>query len=39
MACAPSGPIRCLMVVISPGGQSKVCDPAATSVGDTRSCT
>lgn len=39
MACAPSGPIRCLMVVISPGGQSKVCDPAATSIGDTRSCT
>jgi type IV fimbrial biogenesis protein FimT len=39
MACAPTGPIRCLMVVIAPGGQSKVCDPAATTVGDTRSCT
>jgi type IV fimbrial biogenesis protein FimT len=39
LACAPTGPIRCLMVVIAPGGQSKVCDPAATTVGDTRSCT
>ncbi|MCA3040748.1 MAG: prepilin-type N-terminal cleavage/methylation domain-containing protein [Rhodocyclaceae bacterium] len=39
LACAPTGPIRCLMVVIAPGGQSKVCDPAATTVGDNRSCT
>ena len=37
--CAPAGPIRCLLVVVSPGGQSKVCDPAATTAGDTRSCT
>lgn len=33
------GKVRCLNVIIFPGGRSKVCDPAATAaVGDTRSC-
>ena len=38
--CAQAGgKVRCLNVVVFPGGRSKVCDPAATAaVGDTRSC-
>lgn len=40
LASGAGGPIRCLRVVVFPGGRSKVCDPAATTaVGDTRSCT
>ena len=39
-ACAPAGPIRCLNVVVSVGGQVRMCDPAAPAgVGDSRSCT
>jgi type IV fimbrial biogenesis protein FimT len=26
-ACAPGGPMRCLRVVVSPGGQVRMCDP------------
>lgn len=29
-ACAPSGPMRCLRVVTSIGGQVRMCDPALT---------
>ena len=29
-ACAPSGPMRCMRVVISTGGQIRMCDPALT---------
>ena len=36
-ACVPTGPVRCWAVVVAPGGQVRLCDPAA-SVGDTRSC-
>lgn len=38
--CAQAGgKVRCLNVIVFPGGRSKVCDPAATAaVGDTRSC-
>lgn len=36
------GPIRCLNVTVSTGGQSRICDPAvsasATAAGDTRGC-
>ena len=32
------GPVRCWNIVVAPGGQVRLCDPAA-SVGDTRSCT
>jgi type IV fimbrial biogenesis protein FimT len=36
-ACAPTGSVRCLRVVISVSGQIRTCDPAAAS-GDTRAC-
>lgn len=29
-ACAPSGPMRCLRIVTSTGGQVRMCDPAVT---------
>lgn len=35
--CAPSGPMRCLNINISPGGQIRVCDPLAPAK-DTRAC-
>lgn len=35
--CAPNGPIRCVNVQVSPGGQARVCDPAAGD-GDNRRC-
>lgn len=38
-ACASlGGPIRCLRVRVELGGRAKMCDPAATSTGDTRGC-
>jgi len=37
-ACAPTGPMRCLNVVVSLGGQARMCDPAVTATGDTRAC-
>lgn len=37
-ACAPAGPMRCLSVVVSVGGQARMCDPAVTTAGDTRKC-
>jgi type IV fimbrial biogenesis protein FimT len=38
-ACAPGGPIRCLNIAVTTGGQVKVCDPAvAPGTGDTRAC-
>jgi type IV fimbrial biogenesis protein FimT len=36
--CAPSGAVRCLRVVIAPGGQARLCDPAVTTASDTRRC-
>jgi type IV fimbrial biogenesis protein FimT len=37
--CAASGgPMRCLSIVVSVGGQSRLCDPAVTAAGDTRKC-
>lgn len=35
--CAPAGPVRCWTVVVRPGGQVHLCDPAAV-VGDSRAC-
>ena len=35
--CAPVGPVRCWTVVVRPGGQVHLCDPAA-AVGDSRAC-
>lgn len=37
-SCAPAGPMRCLNVLVSVGGQIRLCDPAATAAGDTRGC-
>ncbi|HZQ75404.1 MAG TPA: GspH/FimT family pseudopilin [Burkholderiales bacterium] len=38
-ACAASsGPMRCLNVVVSIGGQIKMCDPAISAASDTRKC-
>ena len=38
-ACvAASGPMRCLNVVIQPGGQIRMCDPSIATAGDTRKC-
>lgn len=37
-ACAPDGPMRCLDVVISAGGQARLCDPAVSDATDTRKC-
>lgn len=36
-ACAPAGPMRCLDIVVTRGGQSKLCDPTVTAP-DTRAC-
>ena len=35
---AASGPMRCLSIVVSIGGQARLCDPAVTTTGDTRIC-
>ena len=35
---SPAGPIRCLNVRVSPGGQAKLCDPAIADASDTRAC-
>lgn len=35
---ASGGPIRCLNVVVSPGGQVRICDPNVTAAKDTRAC-
>jgi type IV fimbrial biogenesis protein FimT len=38
-ACvAASGPMRCLTIVVSPGGQARMCDPAVTDTSDSRKC-
>ncbi len=43
-ACQPpfgtagGGPMRCLSILVSPGGQVRMCDPAVTDVNDSRSC-
>lgn len=38
-ACAPGGPVRCWNVVVSPGGQIRLCSPDSTlAPGDSRSC-
>lgn len=38
-ACvANGGPMRCLAILLSAGGQIKMCDPAVLTAGDTRKC-
>jgi len=36
--CQPTGDIRCMNVRVSVGGNSRLCDPAATAASDSRSC-
>jgi type IV fimbrial biogenesis protein FimT len=36
--CAPAGPMRCWRIVVGPGGQIRMCDPAVAAAGDTRKC-
>ena len=36
-ACAPAGPMRCWRIVVSAGGQVRLCDPLA-GAGDSRAC-
>ena len=36
--CAPDGDMRCLRIIVSSGGQFKMCDPKVTDVADTRRC-
>lgn len=36
--CAPTGSIRCLRVIVSTGGQARLCDPAITAASDPRKC-
>ncbi len=38
LACAPTGPIRCMNVRLSAGGQARLCDPLVTAASDTRAC-
>ena len=35
--CVPAGPVRCWNVIVAPGGQVRLCDPAA-AIGDSRAC-
>ena len=38
-ACvAASGPMRCLRIIVTPGGQARMCDPAVTDTNDSRKC-
>ncbi len=38
-ACATaSGPMRCLQVEVTAGGQVRLCDPAVATAGDARKC-
>jgi len=38
--CFPAGTVRCWQVVVSPGGQIRLCNPsgASAAAGDTRGC-
>jgi type IV fimbrial biogenesis protein FimT len=38
-ACvASSGPMRCLRILVTPGGQARMCDPAVSDANDSRKC-
>ena len=36
--CVPGGPMRCQTIVVTAGGQTRMCDPAVTDATDPRSC-
>lgn len=35
---ASSGPMRCLRILVTAGGQARMCDPAVTATDDARRC-
>ena len=37
-ACQPGGPMRCLRLTVSSGGQVRLCDPAGAATTDPRAC-
>ncbi len=38
LCAAAGGPLRCLNVNVSPGGQIRICDPNVVAANDTRAC-
>lgn len=36
--CFPTGPMRCQTIIVSAGGQARMCDPSVTAAGDPRIC-
>lgn len=36
--CQPGGPMRCLQLTVSTGGEVRMCDPAVTDATDPRKC-
>jgi type IV fimbrial biogenesis protein FimT len=38
LCVSAGGPMRCLNVTVSPGGQIRMCDPSVTAATDTRKC-
>ena len=36
-ACAPAGPMRCPRIIVTTGGEVRLCDPVAVA-GDSRAC-
>lgn len=38
LCAAANGPLRCLNINVSPGGQIRICDPKVTDAKDTRAC-
>jgi type IV fimbrial biogenesis protein FimT len=36
--CQPGGPMRCLRLTVSSGGQIRMCDPAVAATTDPRAC-
>lgn len=38
LCAAAGGPLRCLNIVVSAGGQIRICDPHVTAAKDTRAC-
>lgn len=38
LCAAANGPLRCLNVNVTPGGEIRICDPKVTAAKDTRAC-
>jgi type IV fimbrial biogenesis protein FimT len=36
--CYPTGAMRCQTIIVSPGGQARMCDPSVSAAGDPRLC-